>query len=130
MEVIEKISSPIFVKRVRSLLGHAEFYRIFIKDFSKIFWPMCILMEKEMKFEFDEKCVKAFVVLKNKLIEALILTSLNWELRFESDVAVGAMLAQRKEKVFHLMPCKQNIGCSVNQLHFDKKRNDRLGICF
>ena len=45
--------------------------------------PMYSLLEKKMKFVFDEKCMQAFAVLKNKLIEALILTSPNWELPFE-----------------------------------------------
>lgn len=68
--------------------------------------PMYSLLEKKMKFVFDEKCMQSFAVLKNKLIEALILTSPNWELPFElicdaGDVAMGAVLGQRKGNVFH-----------------------------
>ncbi|XP_049394594.1 uncharacterized protein LOC125858852 [Solanum stenotomum] len=82
------------------------FYRRFIKNFSKIARPMCSLLEKEVKFDFNEMCLKAFEMLKRNLIEAPILIALNWELPFElmcdaSDVAVGAMLGQRKNKVFH-----------------------------
>ncbi|XP_049344024.1 uncharacterized protein LOC125808353 [Solanum verrucosum] len=82
------------------------FYRRFIKDFSKIARPMCSLLEKAVKFDFNEMCLKAFEMLKRNLIEAPILIALNWELPFElmcdaSDVAVGAMLGQIKNKVFH-----------------------------
>ena len=43
VEVIEKLPPPISVKGMHSFLGHVGFYRRFIKDFSKIFRPMCSL---------------------------------------------------------------------------------------
>ncbi|XP_049387620.1 uncharacterized mitochondrial protein AtMg00860-like [Solanum stenotomum] len=54
IEVIEKLPSPISVKGVRSFLGHAGFYRKFIKDFSNIAHPLCKLLEKEVKFYFHD----------------------------------------------------------------------------
>ena len=54
VEVIERLSPPISVKGVRSFLGHAGFYRRFIKDSSKIAHPLCKLLEKDCKFCFDE----------------------------------------------------------------------------
>ena len=53
VEVIERLPPPISVKGVRSFLGHAGFYRRFIKDFSKIAHPLCKLFEKDCKFCFD-----------------------------------------------------------------------------
>ena len=43
---IETLMPPTTVKGIRSFLGHAGFYRRFIKDFSKISRPLCILLEK------------------------------------------------------------------------------------
>ena len=49
-ELISKLPSPTNVKTVRQFLGHASFYRRFIKDFSKIFKPLYKLLEKDAKF--------------------------------------------------------------------------------
>lgn len=40
VEIIEKLLPPISIKGVRSFLGHAYFYRRFIKDFSMIGHPL------------------------------------------------------------------------------------------
>ena len=40
VKVIEKCHPSISIKSVRSFLGHASFYRRFIKDFSKISHPL------------------------------------------------------------------------------------------
>ena len=52
--VIKTLLSPTTVKRIRSFLGHAGFYKRFIRDFSKISKPLCRLLEKDAKFDFDE----------------------------------------------------------------------------
>lgn len=46
VEVIKKFPPPFIVKGVRRFLVHSGFCRRFIKDFSKIARPMCILLEK------------------------------------------------------------------------------------
>ena len=47
MEVIEKLPPTVNVKGIRSFLGHAEFYRRFIKDFSKIAKLLSNLLYKD-----------------------------------------------------------------------------------
>nr|GFA66428.1 reverse transcriptase domain-containing protein [Tanacetum cinerariifolium] len=89
----------------KNFLGHAGFYRRFIKDFSKISRPMTHLLEKNSPFIFSNECIQAFRTLKDKLTEALILIAPNWDQLFElmcdaSDYAVGAVLGQRIEKHF------------------------------
>ncbi|GJR25013.1 reverse transcriptase domain-containing protein [Tanacetum coccineum] len=95
IDVISKLSPPTNIKGVRSFLGHASFYRRFIKDFSKIARPITKLLEKDTPFEFDDECQKAFELLKEKLPCAPVIVSPNWNLPFElmcdaSDFAVGA----------------------------------------
>nr|GEZ81275.1 reverse transcriptase domain-containing protein [Tanacetum cinerariifolium] len=93
--VISKLPHPTTVKGIRSFLGHAGFYRRFIKDFSKISRPMTHLLEKNSPFILSNECIQAFRTLKDKLTEALILIAPNWDQPFElmcdaSDYAVGA----------------------------------------
>nr|GFC12428.1 reverse transcriptase domain-containing protein [Tanacetum cinerariifolium] len=107
VDVITKLPHPTTFKGVRSFLGHAGFYRRFIKDFSKISRPMTHLLEKDTSFIFSEDWIKAFQTLKQKLTEAPILIAPNWDLPFElmcdaSDFAIGAVLGQRYEK--HFLP--------------------------
>nr|GFC43813.1 reverse transcriptase domain-containing protein [Tanacetum cinerariifolium] len=73
VDVIPKFPHLTTVKGIHSLLGHARFYRRFIKDFSKIAWPMTRLLEKDTPFFFSKECVKSFQTLKRKLTEAPIL---------------------------------------------------------
>ncbi|XP_022032672.1 uncharacterized protein LOC110933774 [Helianthus annuus] len=106
IDTISRLPPPTSVKSIRSFLGHAGFYRRFIRDFSKITRPMTRLLEKDIPFVFDEECLKSFNVLKEQLVSAPILISPDWSLPFElmcdaSDYAVGAVLGQRKDKHFH-----------------------------
>jgi len=53
-DLIVKLSPPTCVKDVSSFLRHADFYRRFIKDFSKIAMPLTNLLMKEVPFYFSE----------------------------------------------------------------------------
>ena len=99
------ISPPTTVKGIRSFLGHAGFYRRFIKDFSKIYKPLCRLLEKDAKFDFDEARKAAFDQIKYRLVTAPIMVTPDWNKEFEimcdaSDFAMGVVLGQRIEKMF------------------------------
>ncbi|GJX76691.1 reverse transcriptase domain-containing protein [Tanacetum coccineum] len=105
VDVIAKLPHPTTVKGVQSFLGHAGFYRRFIKDFSKISRPMTHLLEKNTPFIFSNECIQAFNTLKKKLTKAPILIAPDWDLPFElmcdaSDFAICAVLGQRHEKHF------------------------------
>ncbi|GJS62577.1 hypothetical protein Tco_0657361 [Tanacetum coccineum] len=73
IDVISKLPPPTNIKGIRRFLGHAGFYRRFIKDFSKIARPLTKLLEKDTPFEFDDEYQKAFELLKEKLTCALVI---------------------------------------------------------
>ena len=105
VSIIKTLAPPTTVKGIRSFLGHAGFYRRFIKDFSKIARPLCRLLEKDTKFSFDDSCKAAFEEIKIRLVEAPIMAAPEWDQGFEimcdaSGFAMGAVLGQRKEKIF------------------------------
>ncbi|GKF06251.1 reverse transcriptase domain-containing protein [Tanacetum coccineum] len=105
VDVIAKLPPPTPVKGIQSFLGHVEFYRRFIQDFSKIPRPMTHLLKKETPFIFLTECREAFETFKKKLTKASILVAPDWDLPFEimcdaNDFTVGAVLGQRKTKHF------------------------------
>ncbi|KAL0413418.1 UNVERIFIED_CONTAM: Retrovirus-related Pol polyprotein from transposon opus [Sesamum radiatum] len=106
VDLIAKLPPPQSVKEVRGFLGHAGFYRRFIKDFSKIAKPLTNLLSKDAQFHFDDACLHAFRDLKEKLTTAPIVSAPAWDLPFEimcdaSNDTLGAVLGQRVEKRFH-----------------------------
>ncbi|CAN6561349.1 unnamed protein product [Malus baccata var. baccata] len=108
IKVIAKLPPPISVKNMRSFLGHAGFYRRFIKDFSKISRPLCNLLAKDACFDFNADCHDVFNKLKDLLTSAPIIIAPDWTIPFElmcdaSDYAVGAVLGQRRDKLPHVI---------------------------
>ena len=105
IDVIKNLMPLTTVKGIRSFLGHAGFYRRFIKDFSKISRPLCRLLEKDAKFDFDESYRSTFEEIKSRLVSAPIMLTPNWSNEFEimydaNDYAMGAVMGQRTEKIF------------------------------
>lgn len=67
---------------------------------------MCKLIEKETKFNFNESCLKSFEHLKALFISAPIIVAPHWSSPFDvicdaSGIDLGALLDQRKEKIFN-----------------------------
>nr|GEV48219.1 retrovirus-related Pol polyprotein from transposon 17.6 [Tanacetum cinerariifolium] len=67
IDILSKLPPPANIKGIRSSLGHASFYRRFIKDFSKISRPLTKLLGKDTPFEFNNECQKVLRLLKEKL---------------------------------------------------------------
>ena len=108
VSIIKNLMTPTTIKGIRSFLGHAGFYRRFIKDFSKIARPLCRLLEKDAKFKFDESCERYFEEIRTKLVESPIMAKPDWDTEFEiicdaNDYAMGAVLGQRTDKMFKVI---------------------------
>ena len=102
--IIKTLLPPTTVKGIRSFLGHARFYRRFIKDFSKIYRPLCRLFKKDAMFDFDESCKTTFEEIKSRLVTTPIMVTPDWNKEFKivcdaSDYAMGEILGQSTEKI-------------------------------
>ena len=61
VELIVKLPPPTTVRGVRQFLGHAGFYRRFIKDFYKLSKPLCELLAKDASL-YGMKDVKRVLI--------------------------------------------------------------------
>ena len=134
IDVIEKLPPPINVKGIESFLGHAGFYRRFIKDFSKIAKPLSNLLNKDVVFQFDEECLTAFETLKDRLVSASVITAPDWRKEFElicdaNDYPVGSVLGQRREKVFHSIYYASKV-LNDAQLNYATTEKELLAIVY
>ena len=134
IEAIEKLPPPSSVKGIRSFLGHAGFYRRFIKDFSQIAKPLSNLLVQGIPFEFDSQCLHAFSVLKDRLISAPIVVAPDWSFPFElmcdaSDYAIGAVLGQKREKIFQVIYYASRT-LNDAQLNYATTKKELLAIVF
>ena len=134
IEAIEKLPPPSSVKGIQSFLGHAGFYRRFIKDFSQIAKPLSNLLVQGIPFEFDSQCLHAFSVLKDKLISAPIVVAPDWSFPFElmgdaSDLAIGAVLGQKREKIFQVIYYASRT-LNDAQLNYATTEKELLAIVF
>ncbi|KAL9346349.1 hypothetical protein Peur_061202 [Populus x canadensis] len=129
IDVISSLPYPSCVREVRSFLGHAGFYRRFIKDFSKITAPLCRLLAKEVDFVFDQACKDSHDELKRRVTSAPIIQPPNWDEPFEimcdaSDYAVGAVLGQRIGKNLHVIAFTKEFPSGLSKPQKDKLRAD------
>ena len=76
---LEKVEAVMGLERSKSVfeicsfLGLAGYYRRFIKELSRLAAPMTKLTWKEVKFEWNDVCERAFEELKRRLTSAPIL---------------------------------------------------------
>ena len=74
---VTKISRPKLVKEVRSYLGSFNYFRQFVPEFASISIRLTELTKKNHPWTWTKKQEDAFVILKSKLLEALLLRHLD-----------------------------------------------------
>ncbi|CAN6706481.1 unnamed protein product [Malus baccata var. baccata] len=134
IDLVRHLPSPTSVREVRSFLGHAGFYRRFIKDFSKVAQPLCRLLQKDVAFEFTKECTASFNQLKELLTTTPIIVPPDWSLPFElmcdaSDYALGAVLGQRKDKRPHVIYYASRT-LNDAQLNYSTTEKELLAVVF
>jgi len=106
---IKEWKEPTNVKGIQSFLGFANFYRRFIRDYSKITTPLSSLTRKEKGWELSDKQQEEFETLKKAMITKPILQHFDPERSVTietdaSDYAIGAICSQHDEKgILHPM---------------------------
>jgi hypothetical protein len=103
IEVIIRLPPPKTQKEVRIFLGHVEYYRWFIENFTKIVAPMFGLLINDVDFLWTEECQTAFETLKSNLSVAPVLRGANWDIPFQistdaSDIAIEGVLGKKEDQ--------------------------------
>jgi len=105
VEAVLSWKTPGSLTEVQSYLSFANFYRRFIKDYSKVARPLTELTKKKeaKKWAWNEEAEAAFLDLKKQFTTAPILSHFNATRPFiietdASDFAIGAVLSQRVEE--------------------------------
>lgn len=95
---------PKTVSGLRSFLGLVNYYRRFIKGYSKRAAPLTDLLKKNIPWDWNEKCQKAFEELKHAVSEEPVLMLPDYSKPFEvqtdaSDFAIGGVLMQERHPI-------------------------------
>ena len=96
---IQEWETPRNAREIQSFIGFANFYRRFIKDFSKIALPLTKQTRKNVPFEWVQEAEQAFQTLKNAFISSPVLQHFDPDLPCTvetdaSDHACGGVLFQ------------------------------------
>jgi len=92
--------APKNIKEVQKFLGLANYYRWFIKDFTKIAMPLHVLVRKEQKWKWEKKQKETFRKLKIVFTTepVLAIPDIDREMRVEADAldyATGGVLSTK-----------------------------------
>jgi len=121
--------TPQTIKDMWSFLGFCNFYRVFIKNFSDIAYPLNDLTHKNKQFIWSDEYNHAFLELKRICSSYPVLHTPDWTKQFvmETDAsgyALGVVIAQEFENGIHpitfhsrsLLPAEKNYDAHDKEL--------------
>ena len=99
IEAVQSWPIPRNVKELRSFLGLAQYYRIFVKNFSLIAAPLFELTKEKSIITWNQKADDAFKRLKDALMNPPVLAHPDFEKPFivdidASSIGIGCVLSQ------------------------------------
>ena len=100
VEAIRKLPVPKDVKQIEAFIGKVNYYNKFISNFSNLCAPLNRLRQKNVKWNWDESCQRAFESLKERLSEATMLVHFDRTLPIvlatdASSYGLGAVIMHR-----------------------------------
>lgn len=99
---IQNFPIPTNPKQLQSCIGLFSYFRRFVPSFSQIAKPLQNLLRRNSQFDFDEKCLDAFLELKSRLVQSPVLAIYSpgreTELHCDaSSIGFGSVLLQRQD---------------------------------
>ncbi|KAK1912648.1 hypothetical protein P3342_004584 [Pyrenophora teres f. teres] len=133
IQTVQEWPIPKKVKDVQSFLGLANFYRKFIRNYSRITAPLTEITKKDVGFKWEKEHQEAFERLKQVFLEAPVLEMYDprRKTRVEtdaSDYALGAVLSQQSEDGKWRPVFYHSRKFSGAELNYDVHDKELLGI--
>lgn len=126
--------TPTTRKQLQRFLGFANFYRRFIKDYSKLAAPLTKLTSTSIPFVWTPDAARALEDLKQRFVSAPILLQPDPTRQFivevdASEIGVGAVLSQRSIEDQKLHPCAFfSRRLSPAERNYDVGNRELLGV--
>ena len=100
MEALVKLPPPTNFRGVRTIMGCFNYYRCFVKNFSKLAMPINELLHKDEPFVWDNRHQDALDAFKAALLKNAVLYAPDPHKPFifcldASDFAIGGVVSQR-----------------------------------